>query len=138
MSVFSDNLGVISTGISGLFIAILSFIGGKNLKKSEEKKSESTANIEIGKAYQQMAEQNNAFMKNLRDKVDFQTKEIEGFKEENRDQRKDLRVLQDDNRNLHLEMSQLNLQNNELKLLVSELKSENRQLLNELKKYRKK
>ena len=131
MSVFSDNIGVISTGVSGLFIAILSFLGGKKLKKSEEKKSESTANIEIGKAYQQMAEQNNEFMKSLRERVDFQTREIEGFKDENRDQRKDLKAL-------HSEMSALTNENNNLKQMVVELKLENKNLLEELKKYRKK
>jgi len=131
MSVFSDNLGIIITGITGAIGGIVAFFGGKNLKKSEEKTKESTANIEIGKAYQQMAEQNNEFMKSLRERVDFQTREIEGFKEENRDQRKDLKAL-------HSEMSALTNENNNLKQMVVELKLENKNLLEELKKYRKK
>ena len=70
MNVFSDNLGVIITGITGAIGGIAAFFGGK-------KSRESNANIEIGKAYELMSKQNNAFLKVMTTKVDEQTKKIE-------------------------------------------------------------
>ena len=70
MSIFSENLGVIITGITGAIGGIAAFFGGK-------KSRESNANIEIGKAYELMAKQNNAFIITMTDKIDKQTKKIE-------------------------------------------------------------
>ena len=67
MSIFSENLGVIITGITGAIGGIVAFFGGK-------KSRESNANIEIGKAYELMAKQNNAFLEVMTTKVDEQTK----------------------------------------------------------------
>lgn len=131
MSVFSDNIGIIITSTLGGIGTFIGFLRGKNLKKSEEKTKESTANIEIGKAYQLMAEQNKLSLEDFR-------RDMQQVKDENIEQRKDLRTLQTDNRKLHLEMSKLHVQNNELKQLVSELQIENKLLTEELKKYRKK
>ena len=96
MSIFSENLGIIITAITGAIGGIAAFFGGK-------KSRESNANLEIGKAYELMAKQNNAFIVIMTEKIDEQTKKIE-----------------------HLEGE------------VFGLRTENRQLLNELKKYRKK
>ena len=70
MSIFSDNLGIIITGITGAIGGIAAFFGGK-------KSRESNANIEIGKAYELMAKQNNAFIITMTDKIDKQTRKIE-------------------------------------------------------------
>ena len=70
MSIFSENLGVIITGITGAIGGIVAFFKGK-------KSRESNANIEIGKAYELMAKQNNAFLEVMTTKVDEQTKKIE-------------------------------------------------------------
>ena len=84
MSIFSENLGVIITGITGAIGGIAAFFGGK-------KSRDSNANIEIGKAYELMAKQNNAFIITMTDKIDKQTKKIEhlegevnGLRTENR------------------------------------------------------
>ena len=84
MSIFSENLGVIITGITGAIGGIAAFFGGK-------KSRESNANLEIGKAYELMAKQNNAFLEVMTTKVDEQTKKIEhlvgevnGLRTENR------------------------------------------------------
>jgi len=84
MSIFSENLGVIITGITGAIGGIVAFFKGK-------KSRESNANIEIGKAYELMAKQNNAFIELMSEKVDEQTKKIEhlegevnGLRTENR------------------------------------------------------
>ena len=84
MSVFSENLGIIITGITGAIGGIAAFFGGK-------KSRESNANLEIGKAYELMAKQNNAFLEVMTTKVDEQTKKIEhlegevnGLRTENR------------------------------------------------------
>jgi uncharacterized protein Yka (UPF0111/DUF47 family) len=84
MSIFSENLGVIITGITGAIGGIVAFFKGK-------KSRESNANIEIGKAYELMAKQNNAFLEVMTTKVDEQTKKIEhlegevnGLRTENR------------------------------------------------------
>ena len=70
MSVFSDNLGIIITGITGTIGGIAAFFGGK-------KSRDSNANIEIGKAYELMAKQNNAFIITMTEKINEQTKKIE-------------------------------------------------------------
>jgi len=70
MSIFSDNLGIIITGITGAIGGIAAFFGGK-------KSRESNANLEIGKAYELMAKQNNAFIEIMTTKFDEQTKKIE-------------------------------------------------------------
>ena len=70
MSIFSENLGVIITGITGAIGGIAAFFGGK-------KSRESNANIEMGKAYELMSKQNNAFIITMTDKIDKQTKKIE-------------------------------------------------------------
>ena len=70
MSIFSENLGVIITGITGAIGGIVAFFKGK-------KSRESNANLEIGKAYELMAKQNNAFIEVMTIKVDEQTKKIE-------------------------------------------------------------
>jgi len=70
MSIFSENLGVIITGITGAIGGIVAFFKGK-------KSRDSNANIEIGKAYELMAKQNNAFIITMTDKIDKQTKKIE-------------------------------------------------------------
>ena len=70
MSVFSDNIGVIVTAVTGAIGGIVAFFKGK-------KSRESNANIEIGKAYELMAKQNNAFIEVMSEKVDEQTKKIE-------------------------------------------------------------
>ena len=84
MSVFSDNIGVIVTAVTGAIGGIVAFFKGK-------KSRESNANIEIGKAYELMAKQNNAFLEVMTTKVDEQTKKIEhlegevnGLRTENR------------------------------------------------------
>jgi len=84
MSIFSDNLGIIITGITGAIGGIAAFFGGK-------KSRESNANLEIGKAYELMAKQNNAFIEIMTTKFDEQTKKIEhlegevnGLRTENR------------------------------------------------------
>ena len=84
MSVFSDNIDVIITAVTGAIGGIVAFFGGK-------KSRESNANIEIGKAYELMAKQNNAFIITMTDKIDKQTKKIEhlegevyGLRTENR------------------------------------------------------
>ena len=70
MSIFSENLGVIITGITGAIGGIVAFFKGK-------KSRESNANLEIGKAYALMAKQNNAFIITMTDKIDKQTQKIE-------------------------------------------------------------
>jgi len=70
MSIFSENLGVIITGITGAIGGIVAFFTGKKAR-------DSNANIEIGKAYELMAKQNNAFIITMTDKIDKQTKKIE-------------------------------------------------------------
>ena len=70
MSIFSDNLGIIITGITGAIGGIAAFFGGKKAR-------DSNANIEIGKAYELMAKQNNAFIITMTDKIDKQTQKIE-------------------------------------------------------------
>jgi len=70
MSIFSENLGIIITGITGAIGGIAAFFGGK-------KSRESNANLEIGKAYELMAKQNNAFIEIMTTKIDEQTKKIE-------------------------------------------------------------
>jgi len=70
MSIFSDNAGVIFTAITGAISSVFLFFKGK-------KSRESNANIEIGKAYELMAKQNNAFILSMTDKIDKQTKKIE-------------------------------------------------------------
>ena len=84
MSIFSENLGVIITGITGAIGGIVAFFTGKKAR-------DSNANIEIGKAYELMAKQNNAFIITMTDKIDKQTKKIEhlegevnGLRTENR------------------------------------------------------
>ena len=84
MSVFSDNIDVIITAVTGAIGGIVAFFGGK-------KSRESNANIEIGKAYELMAKQNNAFIEVMSEKVDEQTRKIEhlegevnGLRTENR------------------------------------------------------
>ena len=84
MSVFSDNIGVIVTAVTGAIGGIAAFFGGKKAR-------DSNANIEIGKAYELMAKQNNAFLEVMTTKVDEQTKKIEhlegevyGLRTENR------------------------------------------------------
>jgi len=84
MSIFSENLGVIITGITGAIGGIAAFFTGKKAR-------DSNANIEIGKAYELMAKQNNAFIITMTDKIDKQTKKIEhlegevyGLRTENR------------------------------------------------------
>ena len=96
MSVFSENFGIILSSTLGALGTFFGFLKGK-------KSRESNANIEIGKAYELMARQNNAFIVIMTEKIDEQTKKIE-----------------------HLEGE------------VFGLRTENRQLLDELKKYRKK
>ena len=96
MNIFSDNAGVILTAITGAISGVFLFFKGK-------KSRESNANIEIGKAYELMAKQNNAFIVIMTQKIDEQTKKIEHLEDE-----------------------------------VFGLRTENRQLLDELKKYRKK
>ena len=66
MSIFSENLGIIITGITGAIGGIAAFFGGK-------KSRESNANLEIGKAYELIAKQNNAFLEVMTTKVDEQT-----------------------------------------------------------------
>ena len=70
MSIFSENLGVIITAVTGAIGGIVAFFKGK-------KSRESNANIEIGKAYELMAKQNNAFIEIMSEKVDKQTRKIE-------------------------------------------------------------
>ena len=70
MSLISDNAGVIFTAITGAISGVFLFFKGK-------KSRESNANIEIGKAYELMSKQNNAFIKIMTTKVDEQTKKIE-------------------------------------------------------------
>ena len=84
MSVFSENLGIIITGITGAIGGIAAFFGGK-------KSRESNANLEIGKAYELMSKQNNTFIEIMTTKFDEQTKKIEhlegevnGLRTENR------------------------------------------------------
>ena len=84
MSVFSDNIGVIVTAVTGAIAGVFAFFKGK-------KSRESNANIEIGKAYELMAKQNNAFIEIMSEKVDEQTRKIEhlegevnGLRTENR------------------------------------------------------
>ena len=84
MSLISDNAGVIFTAITGAISGVFLFFKGK-------KSRESNANIEIGKAYELMSKQNNAFIKIMTTKVDEQTKKIEhlegevnGLRTENR------------------------------------------------------
>ena len=84
MSIFSENLGVIITGITGAIGGIVAFFGGK-------KSRESNANLEIGKAYELMSKQNNTFLEIMTTKFDEQTKKIEhlegevnGLRTENR------------------------------------------------------
>jgi len=70
MSVFSDNIDVIITAVTGAVSGVFLFFKGK-------KSRESNANIEIGKAYELMAKQNNAFIEIMSEKVDEQTRKIE-------------------------------------------------------------
>ena len=86
MSVFSDNIGVIVTAVTGAIGGIAAFFGGK-------KSRESNANIEIGKAYELMSKQNNAFIKIMSEKVDEQTKKIEHLEGE-------VNVIRTENRQL--------------------------------------
>jgi len=75
MSIISDNAGVIFTAITGAISGVFLFFKGK-------KSRESNANIEIGKAYELMAKQNNAFISSMTDKMNHQTKEIQELKVE--------------------------------------------------------
>ena len=84
MSVFSDNIDVIITAVTGAVSGVFLFFKGKKAR-------ESNANIEIGKAYELMSKQNNAFIITMTDKIDKQTKKIEhlegevnGLRTENR------------------------------------------------------
>ena len=70
MSLVSDNAGVILTAITGAVSSVFLFFKGKKAR-------DSNANIEIGKAYELMAKQNNAFIITMTDKIDKQTKKIE-------------------------------------------------------------
>ena len=70
MSIFSENLGVIVTAVTGAIAGVFAFFKGKKFR-------DSNANIEIGKAYELMAKQNNAFIITMTDKIDKQTKKIE-------------------------------------------------------------
>ena len=70
MSLVSDNAGIILTAITGAVSSVFLFFKGK-------KSRESNANIEIGKAYELMAKQNNAFIITMTDKIDKQTRKIE-------------------------------------------------------------
>jgi hypothetical protein len=70
MSIISDNAGVIFTAITGAISGVFLFFKGK-------KSRESNANIEIGKAYELMAKQNNAFIESMTEKIDKQTRKIE-------------------------------------------------------------
>ena len=70
MSLVSDNAGIILTAITGAVSSVFLFFKGK-------KSRESNANIEIGKAYELMAKQNNAFIEIMSEKVDEQTRKIE-------------------------------------------------------------
>jgi len=70
MSVFSDNIDVIITAVTGAVSGVFLFFKGKKTR-------ESNANIEIGKAYELMAKQNNAFIEIMSEKVDEQTRKIE-------------------------------------------------------------
>ena len=70
MSVFSDNIDVIITAVTGAVSGVFLFFKGKKAR-------ESNANIEIGKAYELMSKQNNAFIITMTDKIDKQTKKIE-------------------------------------------------------------
>jgi len=70
MSVFSDNIGVIVTAVTGAIAGVFAFFKGKKFR-------ESNANIEMGKAYELMSKQNNAFIITMTDKIDKQTKKIE-------------------------------------------------------------
>ena len=67
MSVFSDNIDVIITAVTGAVSGVFLFFKGKKAR-------ESNANIEIGKAYELMSKQNNAFIITMTDKIDKQTK----------------------------------------------------------------
>jgi len=75
MSLISDNAGVIFTAITGAVSSVFLFFKGK-------KSRESNANIEIGKAYELMAKQNNAFIESMTEKMNHQTKEIQELKVE--------------------------------------------------------
>jgi uncharacterized protein HemX len=70
MSVFSDNIDVIITAVTGAVSGVFLFFKGKKAR-------DSNANIEIGKAYELMAKQNNAFIITMTDKIDKQTQKIE-------------------------------------------------------------
>jgi hypothetical protein len=80
MSLISDNFSTIVASTIGVATTIASFFTGKKLKKSAEKTKESNANLEIGKAYKLMAEANNAFIENMTEKMNHQTKEIQELK----------------------------------------------------------
>jgi uncharacterized protein Yka (UPF0111/DUF47 family) len=84
MSLISDNADVIFTAITGAISGVFLFFKGK-------KSRDSNANIEIGKAYELMAKQNNAFIITMTEKINEQTKKIEhlegevnGLRTENR------------------------------------------------------
>jgi len=91
MSVLSDNFGIILSSTLGALGTLFGFLKGK-------KSRESNANIEIGKAYELMARQNNAFIITMTEKIEKQTTKIE-----------------------HLEFEVIGLRN-ENKLLLTELK----------------
>jgi len=131
MSFISDNLSVIITGLTGTIGSIVAFFGGKKVKKSKEKETESNALQQMQKAY-------DTFTADSNEKYNALKAELNEIKQENREQRRDLRTLQKDNSKLHLEVAQLTRENHELKQMVAELRGENQSLQNELKKYRKK
>lgn len=131
MSFFSDNLGVILTGVTGGIGSVVAFVTGRKQKASKDKEAESNALQQMQKAY-------DLFSADMKEKYTELKEELKEIKEENKTQRRDLRSLQKDNSTLHLEVAQLTRENHELKQMVSELRQENTILQNELKKYRKK
>jgi hypothetical protein len=70
MSVLNDNLTIIITGATGFVGTVFSFVVGK-------KSRDSNANIEIGKAYELMAKQNNDFILTMTKRIDLQSKKID-------------------------------------------------------------
>jgi|GEM_PF-2435280 molybdopterin synthase catalytic subunit len=73
MSIFSDNFGIILSSTLGAIGTFFGFFRGKKVR-------ESNANIEIGKAYELMAKQNNSFIESMTEKMNHQTKEIQELK----------------------------------------------------------
>ena len=108
-----EYIGIIITALIGSIGTLFAFFTGK-------KKRESNANIEIGKAYMQLAEQ-------AKESITAMRNEVSEIKEENIKQRSDMRLLQK-------EIGKLHRENIRLQRMLNNIEKENKILKLKLNK----